>query len=95
MRVREDRVAFGLGGQWAMVKGCFPAGAYTLKARGAGPGIGDLRVVSLEAGEVGRFPLRGETAGPFTLKQPGKYLFYLYLPPGSTLDGAALAPMPE
>ncbi|MEA2693828.1 MAG: hypothetical protein QOJ16_3215 [Acidobacteriota bacterium] len=91
MRVGEDRVAFGVGGQWAMVKGCFPAGAYTLTARGAGLG-GEARVVSLESGEVGRFPLRGETAGPLTLKQPGKYLFYLYLSPGGTLDGVVLTP---
>lgn len=97
MRVGEERVVF-TAGQWAMVKGCFPAGVYTLTARGTGlpGGAGEVRVVSLESGEVGRFPLRGVNvgnAGPLTLSRPGKYLFYLYLPAGSTLDGVAVGPL--
>ncbi|HEV7518438.1 MAG TPA: glycosyltransferase family 39 protein [Thermoanaerobaculia bacterium] len=85
---------------WAMVKGCFPAGAYTLTARGTGLG-GEVRVVGLEAGEVGRFPLRGGSignvgsvgsAGPLSLPRPGKYFFYLDLSAGGTLDGVVLAP---
>jgi len=102
MRAGEDRLAF-TAGQWAMVKGCFPAGVYTLTVRGTGlpGGAGEVRVVSLESGEVGRFPLRGAgvgtagnvgSVGPLTLSRPGKYLFYLYLPAGSTLDGVAVGP---
>jgi hypothetical protein len=73
-----------------MAKGCFPPGAYTLTARGAGL-AGEVRVVSLESGEVGLFPLREGTAGPLRLPRPGKYLFYLYLSPGGTLDGVTLS----
>lgn len=50
MRAGEGRVTFISGGQWAMVKGCFPAGAYTLRAEGAGLTTGEVRVRSLEAG---------------------------------------------
>jgi hypothetical protein len=89
MRPGEDRVTFTAPGQWAMVKGCLPAGAYTLTALGV-RGAGEVRVVGLEAGELGRFPLRDGGAGPLTLPRSGKYLFYLYLPTGSILTRVML-----
>jgi 4-amino-4-deoxy-L-arabinose transferase-like glycosyltransferase len=100
MRAGENRVTFGAGGQWAMVKGCFPAGAYTLRAAGAGLTSGEVRVRSLEAGELRSLPLVGGledggealSAGPVQLPRPGKYLFYLYLPAGSTVDRVTVGP---
>jgi len=94
MRVGEDRVAFSAAGQWAMVKGCFPPGSYTLTVQATGlPATGSaglVRAVRLDGGEIGRFPLQGGTAGPLTLQQPGKIFFYLDLPPGSTLTGVGV-----
>jgi 4-amino-4-deoxy-L-arabinose transferase-like glycosyltransferase len=104
MRAGETRVTFGLAGrpgeQWTMVKGCFPAGAYTLRAAGAGLTDGEVRVRSLDGEEVRRLPLQGGlqdegillTAGPLQLPRPGKYLFYLYLPAGSSLDRVTVEP---
>jgi hypothetical protein len=92
MRTGEDRIAYSGAGQWAMVKGCFPPGAYTVKVQGPGSG-GEIRVVSLEAGELARQPLQGGSAGPLRLARPGKYLFYLYLPPGSTLESVGVTPL--
>jgi 4-amino-4-deoxy-L-arabinose transferase-like glycosyltransferase len=100
MRVGENRVTFVPGGQWAMVKGCFPAGAYTLRAVGAGLTSGELRVRSVDGVELRSLPLAsglqdsGEvlSAGPVQLPRPGKYLFYLYLPAGSSLDRVTVEP---
>jgi dolichyl-phosphate-mannose-protein mannosyltransferase len=93
MREGEDRVTFRAAGQWMLVKGCFPAGTYTLELRGTASGGGEIRAVGLESGEVGRLAMRATgSAGPLVLPRPGKYLFYLDLPPGSVLAGVAVAP---
>jgi hypothetical protein len=94
MRVGEDHVAYSAAGQWALVKGCFPPGAYTLtvETTGGSSAGGELRVVSLEVGELGRFPLQGGSAG-LRLARQGKVFFYLDLPPGTTLTGVTVAPV--
>ncbi|HTQ80560.1 MAG TPA: glycosyltransferase family 39 protein [Thermoanaerobaculia bacterium] len=106
MRPEEgQRIAFFAPGQWALFKGCFPGGVYTLTVHGegwpAGAASGEVRVLGAAGkagGEIGRFALRatgpGElSAGPFPLTGTGtgKYLFYLYLPPGATLTMVRVA----
>ncbi len=85
-------VSYQLPGQWALFKGCFAAGKYTLRLDGTFSGSGSLRAVDAANRKLVERPLSAE---PVAIELPvrGKYFFYPSLPEGSRLRGVSLEPV--
>jgi hypothetical protein len=97
MRAETGRaIRYDVAGQWALFKRCLEPGHYQLALRGRivprGPGEpgGEVRVEGLNSGELALLRLGDRARVGLDLPRRGKYLFYIYLPPGSRLRGVAL-----
>ncbi|MCB1057997.1 MAG: glycosyltransferase family 39 protein [Acidobacteria bacterium] len=89
-------VRFTRPGQWALLKGSFPAGSYLVRPVGRVDSPARLRVATLRGETVSDLPALPEAGWSVDLPAPGKYLWYAYLPEGSRLAALVVRPdLPE
>lgn len=97
MRPPEGRtIRYDVAGQWALFKHCLDPGRYQLTLRGRivpqapGRAGGEVRVRNLAGEELALLPLGDRARVTVEAPRRGKYLFYVYLPPGSRLRGVGV-----
>lgn len=89
------RVLFTAEGDWCQVKGFFEAGPSALQVQGEVVGTGGrVTVRSLDNREVAMVELNRDDVALFELREPGKYFFYIELPPGSHLRRVTIGSLP-
>jgi 4-amino-4-deoxy-L-arabinose transferase-like glycosyltransferase len=101
MRPAPERpIRFSARGQWALFKGCLPAGGLRLEVGGAVLPGGLVQVTDVDGRKIDLVALAGGGAngaadfggagGTVRLPRAGKYLFYAYLAPGSRVRDLSL-----
>jgi hypothetical protein len=85
-------IELGAPGAFALFKGHFAAGRYTLSVvGGAGPSTGRVEIRTRDGAEVAEVTLEGGAA-TVELERSDKYFFYVRLEPGSSLARLEVAP---
>jgi hypothetical protein len=102
MRPAPERpIRFSARGQWALFKGCLPAGGLRLEVGGAVLPGGLVQVTDADGRKIDLVALApgsgangagdfGGAGGTVRLPRAGKYLFYAYLAPGSRVRDLSL-----
>ncbi|MCH9646868.1 MAG: glycosyltransferase family 39 protein [Deltaproteobacteria bacterium] len=79
-------VHYAATGQWSLFKALLEEGDFLVRLQGEVPPGGALRVLDLDRREITQRTLGQDTEAVITLPRQDKYLFYLDLPPGSSLS---------